>query len=551
MRVGPEYEIFTTLRYATNLREFLRHSSATAVALYNPALRRGHLALELLQKIASELTFPSDILALSRLSKVCLYYNVVFNEYLYRAPHDTALLTLAQKDQDRLPLQTPHPASFVKVVTLSSKFTSMAIRDALQNIAVKGTNLLGLNVSSPDIPLVRFLDAPLPDFLCSIRQLSLLAPYPRLPQGQSLDLASSLCVSSLTECRLSFNTPSIAANYCMIAALLQSLVTASLECLEVHIPEATYVHDKAQVLAELFDAPSFLFERLRVLTLELHCVFSLNKFFMRHPNLEELRYSGSSPLYDVMEISSHGLLPRLRRFIGSLEDVTALSLHPGLLMEDITVTDIGVPWARNELHCVLSDIPVKYLTVQDISDSPMGYTAESIMGVMESCPSLSYLDFILSVDAVSAIGSNFQFQVAFFLFFLVNGLRDLRKTVMRIPSENIGPLCSVIEGAMESAIPFFTHTELRQIKFELWAIDNEELNNPVAGMWVEVAELLNGVTCGTSTHHARPGLFALMRDSNSPRSAFAEVAQVLLSVIPWRPHSQGVRTSSEDDRCAS
>ncbi|KIK49899.1 hypothetical protein GYMLUDRAFT_65488 [Collybiopsis luxurians FD-317 M1] len=445
------------------------------MTIYSPASHRGRLAVELLQKIASELTLPSDTSVLSKLSKVCIYYNVIFNEYLYRAPPDAALLTLAQKDQDRLPLETPHPASFVKILTLSSKFTSTVISDALGNVAAKGTNLIGLKVLSPDIPLIQFLEVPLPDFLCSLRQLTLLVPYPRLPQGQSLDLARSLCVSSLTECRLSFNTPSIAANYFMIAALLQSLVSANLKCLEVHIPQATYVHDKVHVLAELFDAPSFLFERLKVLTLELHCLFSLSKFFTRHPNIEELRYSGSSPIYEVIDIHSYALLPKLRRFVGSLEDVAALSVHPGLITEDITVTDISVPWARNELHRTLSDLPVRYLTVQDMSDSPMGYTAESIMGIMESCPGLTYLDFILSIDAISVIGSNLQFQVAFFLFFLVNGLRDLRNAVMRISLENVVPLCNVIEGAMESAIPFFTHTEPRQIKFELWVIDNEEL----------------------------------------------------------------------------
>jgi hypothetical protein len=147
----------------------------------------GRLALELLLKIASEAS-SSELVLLSRL---CRYYNVVFYGCLYSRPKSSAVWTLAQYEFDRLPLTTPHPASFVKFFTIGADAPSGIVNEALQNIEAYGSSLRGLIVSTPSDPLSCIVQSPLPSFLQSIRELSLRVPYPRHPQGLALNLAVS------------------------------------------------------------------------------------------------------------------------------------------------------------------------------------------------------------------------------------------------------------------------------------------------------------------------------------------------------------------------
>ncbi|KIK53448.1 hypothetical protein GYMLUDRAFT_63701 [Collybiopsis luxurians FD-317 M1] len=265
----------------------------------------GRLAVELLLKIASEVPSNSE---LATLSLLCKYYNVVFNGCPYRSPDASALSTLARHEFDRLPLQTPHPASFVKVFTADENARSETIAAALVNLNAYRVSLKGLVLSTPHIPLAYFIPFPLPHYLQSICELSLQVPYPI----SSLSLARSLFLPSLTVCKLFFEGTATPVKYSTIASLLRSLVGARLARLTIEFPKSSSATDIADIFTNLFDEPAFRFPLLRALKIVAESLtFSLDIFLMRHPGLEELEYFRETSLSALCTFSSPQTLPNL------------------------------------------------------------------------------------------------------------------------------------------------------------------------------------------------------------------------------------------------
>ncbi|KIK54142.1 hypothetical protein GYMLUDRAFT_63315 [Collybiopsis luxurians FD-317 M1] len=433
----------------------------------------GPLAFELLQRVASE---SSSIHEIALLSRVCKYFNATFNDHLYKSPSVSALPTLAQSIADRFPLETPHPASFVRNLTVGPKSTSEMVIAALKNIEVSGKPLMGLFISSSTFSLADVMRYPLPEFLGSLHCLRLRTPYPRMPQGRALEIARSLCASSLTVCKLAFNTKTSPGNYLVIVDLLRALVLTNLTYFNLHIPEPSFVDDHEHVLAELLDNPTFRFESLTSLTLLVDIdMISFDKFFRQHLGLTELRFTGSPRLCDVTDLSSNEVLMDLRAFHGGLDDLIALSRRPGCRLQAVTVTDISVSWARNTMHQVLANLPnLRHLAVQDASDNLAGYTTVTLVDMKRSCPDLELIDLILNTQALGRIGLVIELlspqHLSSFILRLINGFQNLSRAIMRVSAEQLPSVKNAIDGAMEKAIPFFGHID-RQIVFELRVVD--------------------------------------------------------------------------------
>jgi hypothetical protein len=131
----------------------------------------------------------------------------------------------------------------------------------------------------------------------------------------------------------------------------------------------------------------------------------MDKFLMRHPNIEELQYAGESSLSSVCTLSSPRILPNLLHYHGSNDDLVHLSHFPARPLEVIVIEDTDLPWCCNSMHRALADLPcTRRLVLRNPFDNTSGYTIPYVVDLMRSCPCLTHLDLSVSVDFVVGIG---------------------------------------------------------------------------------------------------------------------------------------------------
>ncbi|KIK59236.1 hypothetical protein GYMLUDRAFT_245315 [Collybiopsis luxurians FD-317 M1] len=194
----------------------------------------------------------------------------------------------------------------------------------------------------------------------------------------------------------------------------------------------------------------------------------MDKFFMRHPDIEELQYIGKSSLCSVCTLSSLEILPNLIHYYSSNDDIVHLSNSSAQPLEDIVVKDTDLPWCRNSMHQALADLPhIKQLVLRNPFDMTSGYTILCAVDLMRSCPSLAHLDLSVSVNSIVGIGVNPTTRLALFFVLLVNGLPALTHLVFRVDHQHISHFKHVASHAIAKAVHDFDHQFMRQIKFKL------------------------------------------------------------------------------------
>ncbi|KAE9398259.1 hypothetical protein BT96DRAFT_920923 [Gymnopus androsaceus JB14] len=170
---------------------------------------------EILDLISGEVQEPRSLFYLSLVSKNCYH---VFGRRLYESVKsgDKQIDTVALLENERRPLTSPHPASFVKTLeleffpldpewdveekewqeqeTIRENLFKRQADSALKNVA-KYAVLRRLELDFPEINLHEVLKKLTLTKFGHLRQLVIRCP---IPERQSLELFESLCQSSPT-----------------------------------------------------------------------------------------------------------------------------------------------------------------------------------------------------------------------------------------------------------------------------------------------------------------------------------------------------------------
>ncbi|KAE9398267.1 hypothetical protein BT96DRAFT_1020262 [Gymnopus androsaceus JB14] len=262
---------------------------------------------EILDLISGEVQEPRSLFYMSLVSKNCYH---VFSRRLYESVKsgDKQIDTLALLENERIPLTSPHPASFVKTLeleffpldpewdveekewqeqeTIRENLFKRQADSALNNVA-KYAILRRLSLRFPKIHLHKGLGK-----LNSIKlgHLRHLAVRCLILEHQSLDIFESLCRSSRTLNHLELHWDEWNDSPEAVARLLEVIPKACSNLQGIRMSTSFYP-ESYEPVQRVLDDPNFTFPLLD----NCHCNDFMQcnalKFLERHPKIEKLQVS--------------------------------------------------------------------------------------------------------------------------------------------------------------------------------------------------------------------------------------------------------------------
>ncbi|KIK51496.1 hypothetical protein GYMLUDRAFT_50517 [Collybiopsis luxurians FD-317 M1] len=279
------------------------------------------LATELYHLIAEELKNLGSIYALTRVSKRAY---AAYNPLLYRNIESPALSTLAQTEKSRLPLDGPHPASFVKRIRLNFPFEDdpelidedeerekakkrkgpVALAEfkklvpaAMDNVVFYAphTGIKSIEFQCFDLSLAEAFNKV--DFcvFSSLEKVLISCPFPTVTLRRSRAMAEALSCASLVSFALVFDQGNDIPDPNTISKLLRHVQRncPNIQHLGLAIPEMKAGHSPKPI-QRVLDDPSFVFPLLK----KFYLLDSRDQdepcrsFLIRHPSIEIFEYVG-------------------------------------------------------------------------------------------------------------------------------------------------------------------------------------------------------------------------------------------------------------------
>ncbi|KAE9391134.1 hypothetical protein BT96DRAFT_1001624 [Gymnopus androsaceus JB14] len=368
---------------------------------------------------------PGDTRTLNALTQISKRCHDFFNSVLYENVPATALRTLSLSEQDRLPLTGPHPASYVKKLSVSPPGVYPVVLKEQMIFAMRNVTLYAssdgiqsfafccFSISLPEV----FGDT-IPLALRFIKELSL-----RFSLKNSLTLACSLCGSSLTRLELDFGGFVALPDFHTLATFIKHLPSSSrnLNQLSLRLPDSKShkASDHYKVFTCILSDEDFVFPLLTDFSYNLQGVDlrtyklvskSIPAFFQRHPQIEALHYDQPGFRLDppnLEPLTCPGILPQLRRFEGLVEDAILLLCKEGgtsPTLEQLVLTPSNYS-SRHELAVrvrdALATAPfIRKLYLQDPFEfiyAP-GYSSEDILAITNVCPGLIHFECVVIIN---------------------------------------------------------------------------------------------------------------------------------------------------------
>ncbi|KAF9067299.1 hypothetical protein BDP27DRAFT_1329004 [Rhodocollybia butyracea] len=405
---------------------------------------------ELCHLILEELDYPS-LCSLSRVSKRAY---AAFAGALYESVQSPALFTLASSEKSRLPLSGPHPASFVRRISLSfpdrpsysvvskhkereekakndrmeglppsdlttfKQLVTKAVNNVIfyaPNAAIKSFRYECDLLSLPDVfPNVEFAK------LSSLEKVTIECPFPIATLRRSLAIISSLCGSSLEGLNLTFpgrrshgGVTVYPPEPSTIAKVLQKVPEScpQIQRLTLYIPGGWSNPDiSVKPIHRALANPTFTFPNLKELHLvditmvESICV-ECSAFFLRHPNVETFVFCGAS-LHRGHPVDPR-IFPKLSMLrVALLGDCVSLCLSGARPIDTLILTVGQTISKEKELQLITALKSLKTLRVLRVRDlritsheELMGISIDNLTGIVTSCPHLTHFDCVVGIEA--------------------------------------------------------------------------------------------------------------------------------------------------------
>ncbi|KIK69724.1 hypothetical protein GYMLUDRAFT_236211 [Collybiopsis luxurians FD-317 M1] len=367
---------------------------------------------ELLLEIRKLLS-NSDLAVLTR---VCKRFFDFFEPQLYRSPTSKALNTLAFMPEDRVPLVDPHPAQYVR--NLSIGFTHSGVRDFAVSIAKALENIekytpgtlesmvwdsrnsrlsIGHTLTLGEMHAGLRLST-----VSSITGLKIFSPFPSTICESSFQILNQLFLPSLRSLRFAFVEVQQPVDHDFICQILGHLPLRcpTLEHLELWLP--SHISTSALKLQQIFDCETFVFPLLKEFSVICSGIlFLLTTFIGHHPGLQELAFKVQDDNSLVDALYNSPKIPQLHHFHSSLLPVVSVCCSYTTSLQTLSLHSLGETFPLDsvlrQLEEALQSIPNLVKLSIDHPRHPLTDWNKSLLKtVVFTCPKLEHFECILN-----------------------------------------------------------------------------------------------------------------------------------------------------------